>query len=153
MKKLCIAVAMAAVLAGCATTTYKEYVGGKEVTGTGGAREMVDGMEVWTEGMPNRPFRVIGVIDDTRGGGRLPMASRLSDIAKKAKEANGDAVVIYREGSEVAGFVNNSFGTANATAYRSGNVVNAYGSGQSTAFSAPMMRMSTKAAVIKYSRQ
>lgn len=149
-KKLLLATFLAAVLSGCATTNYKEYVGGREVTGTGGAREMIDGMEVWSEGTPNRSFHVVGIIDDTRPGGPLPMASRLSDIVKKAKEAGGDAVLVYSEGSEVAGFVGNSFGTANATAYRSGNMVNAYGYGQTTSFSAPMRRAMTKAAVIKY---
>ena len=95
----------------------------------------------------------MGIIDDTRPGAPLAMASRLSGIVKKAKGTGGDAVIVYREGSEVAGFVGNSFGTANATAYRSGNMVNAYGSSQSTSFAAPMTRANTKAAVIKYSDQ
>lgn len=149
---------ISAALAGCASTKYKEYVGGKEVVGTGGAREMIDGMEVWSEGTPNRKFRVVGIIDDERPGGLIPRATRMSDIVKKAKESGGDAIIVYNEGSQVAGFINNSFGSSTANfsgnAYTYGNTTNisgtGYGTSQSTGFSAPMMRLTTKAAVIKY---
>lgn len=151
-KQILITSLLVATLAGCAhsNTTFKEYVGGREMNGTGGAREVVNGMEVWTDGTPNRRFRVIGIVDDERNGGVITRRGRIPAIIEKAKEAGGDAVVIYSEGSEVAGMVNNSFGSASATAYRSGNMVNGYSTGQGTSVAVPIRRLTTKAAVIKY---
>jgi hypothetical protein len=78
---------------------------------------MIEGVEVWENGAPNKPFRVIGIIDDERGGGRISRSSRLSDIAKKTKEAGGDGVIIYEEGSELAGFISNSYSSTTGSAY------------------------------------
>jgi hypothetical protein len=129
------------LLAGCASTTYKEFIGGHEITGAGGTRQIVDGIEVWENGAPNRPFHVIGIVDDERGGGIIPRYSRLSDISKKARESGGDAVIIYQEGSEIAGFISDSYKSVGGS-----NAIST--SGSSTA----VTRLKTKAAVIKYAR-
>lgn len=128
-----------AVLAGCASTTYKEFIGGGVVTGAGGTRESVDGMDVWENGAPPRPFRVIGVIDDVRGGGRVHQWGRMGDIVKVARAAGGDAVIVYADASEVSGYVS------------SGSAVTA-GAGTTTgsAVAIPISSRQSKIAVIKY---
>lgn len=147
-----LAVCLATLLSACASTTYKEYVGGREVTGQGGTREMIEGVEVWENGAPNRPFRVIGIIDDQRGGGVIPRMSRLSDIAKRTKEAGGDAAIIYQEGSEIAGFISNSYSSTTGSAYAYGNRISGSASTSTNGYTAPVTRLNTKAAVIKYGK-
>src|SRR5580698_5513037 len=108
---VCLCACLMSVLAACSSTitTYKEYVGGRIVTADGGTRETIEGIEVWENGAPNRPFRVVGIVDDDRASGKIPRRHRLSDIAKKAKEAGGDAVVIYKEDSTLARIISNSY--------------------------------------------
>jgi hypothetical protein len=146
---LCAALALAA----CATTV-KEYVGGQVITGTGGTREIVEGVEIWDNGSPPRAFRVIGILEDTRGAGILPMLSRKSDIASAVKKAGGDAVVVFQDGTELAGMINQSFSQANVTgsATRVGNTAygNAYGTSSQTSVTTPAYRRNLKAAIIKY---
>ena len=56
------------LFASCASlvssTQYKEFVGGQVSTGNGGTKRVVEGVDVWENGEPNRPFRVIGIIED-----------------------------------------------------------------------------------------
>lgn len=146
------AVFLAVLLNGCTSTTYKEYVGGREVKGQGGTRELIEGVEVWENGAPNRPFRVIGIIDDHRGGGVIPRMSRLSDIAKKTKEAGGDAVIVYQEGSEIAGFISDSYSSTTGSANVYGSRVGGSASTSTSGYSVPVTRLDTKAAVIKYAK-
>jgi hypothetical protein len=58
------------MLAGCAsvTTEYKTFEGVRAgiVEGKGGAKVIVDGMEIWEDGEPPRKFKVLGFIDETR---------------------------------------------------------------------------------------
>lgn len=72
MKKLhriALTSAMAALLlSGCASfwtsTDFTPYVGDDTVYfGRGGAMEVMDGVEVWKTGLPNRKYRIIGVIN------------------------------------------------------------------------------------------
>jgi hypothetical protein len=135
----CLCACLISVIGACASTTYKEYVGGRIVTAEGGTRETVEGIEVWENGAPNRPFRVIGIVDDKRSGGLIPRSMRLSDIAKKAKEGGGDAVVIYQEGSKLAGFISESYSS-----------ISTPGSISTSSLTVPRTRLETKAAVIKF---
>lgn len=136
-----VALACLLVLAGCASTQYRPYEGAADIQGTGGARSVVEGVDFWT-GTPPRKFRVLGLIDDTRPGGPLPMASLKGDIARKAKEAGGDGVLEVGSEMQLAGFVN----TAGASAQTIGTTTTAYGSGVSM----PARRHTSRYAVIKY---
>jgi hypothetical protein len=51
-------------------------------------------MDMWTNGDPPRRFRILGIIDDERPGGLIPMAELKHDIVKKAREHGGDAVIL-----------------------------------------------------------
>lgn len=131
-------------IAGCATTTYKtfEIRGDGVIEGKGGTRTVQDGMDIWDYGEPPRRFRVIGIIEDERPGGIIPMAQLRSDMVKKAREVSGHAMIQIRSEAQVVGY--QSFGSATATAYGS----TATATGISTAV--PIRRNSAQFAVIQY---
>jgi hypothetical protein len=66
--------------------------GNSVVQGHGGTRKVVDGMDVWTHGDPPRRFKVLGIIEDERSGGMIPMA-QLKHIVQKARQNGGNAVI------------------------------------------------------------
>jgi hypothetical protein len=110
--------------------------------GKGGTKVVVDGMEVWDNGDPPRKFKVLGIIDDQRPGGIIPMSQLRSDMVKKAREAGGDAVVQLSNQSQIAGY----YTSGSASAYAYGGSATAYG----FSTSAPVRRNVAKFAVIKY---
>jgi len=143
MKIIFVAAIATFVLAGCATTEYKSFEGKANVfEGSGGTKVVVDSMEIWDNGDPPRKFKVLGIIDDERPGGIIPMAQLRSDMVKKAREAGGDAVVQLGSQSQIAGF----YSSGSATAHSYGNSATAYGSSTTM----PIRRNTAKFAVIKY---
>ncbi len=141
--KILSAVLLAAFISGCATTTFLPYEGtGASVQGSGGTKMVVEGMEVWSNGEPPRKFNVIGVIEDQRPGGPLPMASLTKDVVAKARESGGDAIIKISNQSQVTGYVTNG----SATVRGSSNYARAYGS----ATTIPVSRNYSKFVVIKY---
>jgi hypothetical protein len=75
--------------------------------GQGGERKTVDGIDFWMRGDPPRRFQILGSLTDRRHQsgliGMARMASLDSDIAKAAKGAGGDAVILEAEDSDVIG--------------------------------------------------
>lgn len=131
------------LLAGCATTEYKAFEGkGNAIDGQGGTKVVVDGMEIWDNGEPPRKFKVLGIIDDERPGGLIPMSQLRSDMVKKAREAGGDAIIQLNSQSQIASYYTS--GSTSASAY--GNSATAYGS----SITMPIRRNIAKYAVIKY---
>ena len=134
---------MLAGLLGCATTEFKPYEGKENVyEGMGGTKVVVDGMELWGNGAPPRRFKVLGIIDDERPGGIIPMSQLRGDMVKKAREVGGDALVELTSQSQIAGF----YTSGTASAYSYGSSASAYG----TATTMPVRRNTAKFAVIKY---
>jgi len=91
---------------GCSTvsTNFKPFEGKSDVVeGKGGTKVVVDGMEIWENGDPPRKYKVIGIIEDSRGGG-LPMNSLKEDMVEKAREAGGDALIQGDSESEITGY-------------------------------------------------
>lgn len=152
----------------CCATHYKTWQGGGVQVGAGGACEQVGGLEVWSHGRPNRPYMVTGLIEDSRPGGAVPMAMRLSAVARTAKAKGADGVIVMGESKEYMGSVNtmNAYSTLNATtavnantqfyprsAYTTGTAtttgsMNTFGSG----ISAPMFRAHGTYQAFKYVR-
>lgn len=131
------------VITGCATTEFKPFEARVNAfEGTGGTKTTVAGMEVWDNGDPPRKFAVLGIIEDERSGGPIPMASLKSDVVQKAKDVGGDAVIQLNSNSQLVGV----YSSGSATAYSYGRSATAYGS--STAV--PMRRNYSKFAVIKF---
>lgn len=130
-------------LAGCANTQFKPFEAKINVfEGAGGTRTIIEGMEIWDNGEPPRKFAVLGIIEDERPGGPIPMSSLKSDVVQKAKEVGGDAVIQLNNNSQLVGV----YSSGSATAYSYGRAATAYGS--STAV--PMSRNYGKFAVIKF---
>lgn len=81
--------------------------------GSGGACDRVAGVEVWTMGRPNRPYEIIGVIQDRRAGGVIPMAMRDGSVARKARAKGGDGIIVLSENKEYLGTLNTMSATSN----------------------------------------
>ncbi|MBE0471119.1 MAG: hypothetical protein IBX55_16610 [Methyloprofundus sp.] len=132
-----------ALLVGCSNTQYKEYHSSSEsYAGKGGARELVDDFEIWSNGEPPRTFKVIGILEDERPGGVISMRRLKGDMVKKARENGGDALIELGNSSVTSGYYN----SGSATAYSIGNTTNAYGS----SVAVPIRRNYSSFAVIKY---
>jgi hypothetical protein len=134
--------ALALTLAACATTEFKTYEGARVVEGQGGTKVVVDGMEIWEYGEPPRKFKLIGLIEDSRPAGIIPMARLRGSIVKKARAAGGDAVIQITSQSRITGYYSNS----NATAYSAGPSTTANGS----TISMPVGRNEAAFAVIRF---
>ena len=130
-------------LSGCASTEYKPYEGRNIVyEGQGGTRTTIDGIDFWEYGDPPRKFTIMGVIEDERPGGYVPMAHLRDDIAQTAKAQGADAVLLLSSGSQFRGAITNT--SAQTRFY--GNTAFTTGS----AVSMPVFRNNAQFLVIKY---
>ena len=59
------------LITSCSSTTFTEYRGASIVQGKGGTLRVVDGVDFWENGDPNRKYKILGVIDDSRGDGLI----------------------------------------------------------------------------------
>ena len=134
---------IAAMFASCTSTEFESWEGRNSVVeGHGGTRKVVDGMDVWTHGDPPRRFQVLGIIEDSRPAGIIPMAQLKHDIVAKARQSGGDAVIFASSQAQLQGY----YTTGSATAYGFGNYASAYGS----SVTVPVTRRSSAYVVIKY---
>jgi hypothetical protein len=92
----------ALLLAGCATE-YHGFDKPERITGGGGEKSSFHGLDLWTAGLPQREFEVIGEISDNRPCGALAMCVRGSRIASLAKEQGGDALILGYDGVGIKG--------------------------------------------------
>ena len=82
-------------LGACSSTKFTRWEGNKSFKGEGGAKEVVEGIEIWTTGTPPRVYKIIGVINDRRNTGRFYMVlGQMKDLALAAAENGGDAIII-----------------------------------------------------------
>lgn len=108
------AIAMLVLLGGCASTQFKVYEGrGNVIEGHGGTRVVVDGMDIWENGEPPRKFKFLGLIEDERPGGIIPMGQLQGDIVKKAREVGGQALIKINSQSQIMGYQTSGFASAN----------------------------------------
>lgn len=142
MKKLLL-ITLIFTLAGCASTEFKPFEAKNNVfEGTGGTKLVVEGIDVWENGDPPKKYKIIGIIEDERAGGVIPKSMLISDIAKKAKDSGGDAIIKMESNSQITGFISNAYASGNAY----GNSVNASSFGSAAA----VRRINSRFAVIKY---
>lgn len=110
-------------------TKYTEFRGDSDFYGDGGTVRTVDGIDIWETGAPNRPFRVIGRIEQTHrndGGITSQIAGSQLDktLIDEAIAKGADALIAIDADSRISGF------NTNASASASGGF--AYGSSQTT---------------------
>lgn len=115
MSKIAVAsIAMLMLLGGCASTQFKAYEGrGNVIEGRGGTRVVVDGMDIWENGDPPRKFKVLGLIEDERPGGIIPMGQLQGDLVKKAREVGGQALIKINSQSQIMGYQTSGYASAN----------------------------------------
>ena len=127
----------------CTSTDFQSWEGRNSVVeGHGGTRKVVDGMDIWTHGDPPRRFKVLGIIEDERPGGIIPMARLKHDIVQKARANGGNAVIFVSSASQLAGY----YTAGSASAYSYGNSATAFGSSTTV----PITRRSSTYVVIRY---
>jgi len=156
------------------TTVASDFVSyeGRDAVqeGNGGEKKTVDGIDFWANGAPPRKFKVIGYITDSRLKtgliGMMRMSGLDSSIAKEAKKAGGDAVILTNAEVVTKAFITNTQTNSSATANTSGSfngtttgtsTTGAYGattttqgSSNSTTVAAPIQQQHSRYAVIKY---
>lgn len=100
--RLAIVVGVASLaLTACIQAPLTPYEGQSPVRyGAGGARQSVDGVDVWTQGEPSGPYEILAYTtvespDDWIGNRIL-----LSRVASRVREARGDAAVFLKERSK-----------------------------------------------------
>lgn len=104
---------MLLLLGGCASTQFKAYEGrGHVIEGRGGTRVVVDGMDLWENGEPPRKFKLLGVIEDERPGGIIPMGQLPGDMVKKAREVGGQALIKINSQSQIMGYQTSGYASA-----------------------------------------
>ena len=90
---------------GCSTTKFTPYKESDIIQGKGGEVENIDGIDFWSDGDPDRQYRIIGEIEESRNKAPLPgQLNRLfsnngkgkSTMAKSARKYGGNAVIIVR---------------------------------------------------------
>jgi hypothetical protein len=146
MRTLLIALSLVA-LAGCTSTQFKQFESRDAVRiGQGGTKDILNGMDIWSNGDPPRKYKILGVIEDERNSGGFSKPMRNSAVVAKAKEIGGDALIEGAVNTEITGSFSNSFSNGFATANTFGRTTNAFGSG----FSVPVGKMNSKYTVIKY---
>src|SRR5438477_7730661 len=141
--RIALLITLTFLCASCTSTDFQSWEGRSSVVeGRGGTRKVVDGMDIWTFGDPPRRFKVLGIIQDERPGGMIPMAQLKHDIVQKARQNVGDAVIFVSSASQLAGY----YTASSANAYGYGNYATAYGSSTTV----PLTRRSSTYVVIKY---
>jgi hypothetical protein len=134
----------AAAHAGTQLLTYQGPDAVKQ--GQGGSMKAVDGVDFWLEGSPPHRFQIVGVLDDERLKtgiiGFLRMSSLEHDLARLARQAGGDAVILTDAHDNLQGVIGSSFGSAY------GNRFSAWGSASS--YTAPVESRASRYVVVKY---
>lgn len=105
--KLFIGLSLLALAFSACSTEYMSYSGSPVMVGQGGASKNVGGIDFWAYGTPNRPYQIIGYIEDSRPGGPPAMAGRLGAVAAKARAAGADGIIINSDSSQFVGTISN----------------------------------------------
>jgi hypothetical protein len=129
-------------MSACVSTNYTAYSGSGVFVGQGGANRNVNGVDLWVYGAPNRPYQVIGYIEDSRPGGAISMAGREKGVAAEAKARGADGVIINSDSRQYMGSVSN--GTVNGWVAGSSFSMNGFGT------TVPVMRRESTFLAIKY---
>ena len=155
-----VAILLTSVVLGLSTEVARsqefEAWQGKPVVheGEGGTKQVVDGIDVWDRGSPPRKFVIIGYIHDRRLKtgliGKIKMSHLNSDVAKIAKQAGGDAVIVVSSDVDTVGAVGGGFGSTNASAQAVGNSAYGHSNTSSFGFAGSVRKQESEFAVLKY---
>jgi hypothetical protein len=121
--RLLIACALAGALGSGSVQAAPEFLRyeGRDAIheGRGGERKTVEGVDFWMRGDPPHRFEVLGSISDRRHKtgiyGAIRMSGLDADVAKAAKAAGGDAVILDEARDEVTGISSSAVGSASGS--------------------------------------
>lgn len=119
LRRLILIIALSLSLGACSTTTFMHASGTGVQRGSGGAYHMVDGIEFYQEGAPNRPYQVVGVITDSRPAGPWTLGPRTSTVARLALKNGGQAVIQQADERQFVGYSTSN--NANWNQYQNAN--------------------------------
>jgi len=94
-------------LMACNPDTYRDFVKPQELSDlskepkTSRFRQ-IGGIDLWSEGMPNRKYKILGVIHDVRRNLGWRLSSYDQDIAASIRRAGGDGGIILLAESKIA---------------------------------------------------
>ena len=86
-----------------ASADYSPFEGDSLRKGVGGTKKIVDGIDIWNNGTPPGTYRILGILEDTRGTGFLSNMRFYPSIAEQTKKAGGDAAIIISADVQAAG--------------------------------------------------
>jgi hypothetical protein len=81
------------LMPGCATE-YRDFPRPTVMSGAGGEKTSLCGVDLWNAGLPPQKFEVIGLITDNRPCGMLAMSLRQYQVATLAKRHGGNALIL-----------------------------------------------------------
>jgi hypothetical protein len=138
-------------LSACSTTTFLHTTGSAVQRGSGGSYHIVQGIEFYEEGTPNRPYQVIGVITDSRPAGPWTLGPRARTIAKLAVQNGGQAVIRQSDEREFVGFstAQNANWSESSWHEGSGNS-QAHGTASGNATTTALYNAHTRVLVVRY---
>ena len=115
----CLAILFCSLFLACSTTYQPIEARQRIVEGQGGTRETVSGIDFWTFGDPPRRYEILGLIQDERGSGIIPMSQQRAAVASRAREVGGHAVIVLNSNSRFTGaqVIPNSSGSAAVIAH------------------------------------
>jgi hypothetical protein len=92
------------LVAGCAATTFKAWTNDEVYPGKGGTVRKVGDLDVWEYGEPDRPYRVLGIIESAvpiTGSVfvLVSMASMHNDVLETAKQQGADGIMFMKGSS------------------------------------------------------
>ena len=96
MKKGLLAIVLGSVVAltACTSVDFEPFVGdNNSFIGEGGTVKTFDGVDVWTSGAPNKPFKVLGYVNGQMYEGWGTKDMLYSSVASEAKKHGADAVI------------------------------------------------------------
>ena len=135
-----------------ASQSFYSYDGPvKPLKGDGGAKVVKNEIEYWVDGAPSRPFRIVGVMVDSRSD-RWFSGSAVGSkaIAKKVKAAGGDAVIILDQAEKISSVVSNYFGSTSGSVTAFGNMATYSGSTYGSGTTEVVNNVKTRLYVIAY---
>ncbi len=144
-------VALAVPLRAIAAPEFLAYEGRNAIhEGQGGEKKTVDGVEFWSNGDPPHKFLVLGSLTDRRHAtglvGMVRMSSLDDDIAKAARAAGGDAVILASEDNEVVGVAGSAYTSVNGY----GGWGSYHANGFTSGFARPIEKHDSRYIVVKY---
>jgi hypothetical protein len=81
---------------------FSAWEGPAERTGTGGVKDTVNGIDIWTSGEPPRSYKVLGILTRKHSGDGLGKASRYAELIK---QYGGDAGIVMSTEKQITGAI------------------------------------------------